>query len=82
MSIKTPYAPPITHIQYDISIHDFNIAMVNVSVGLAHDIIVDRLISNMRVYMTKKGYVIITNERHNSLTPKLFARKWGISLEV
>ena len=42
---------------------------------------VNRIIENIRVSMTKKGYATITNERHHSLTPKLLERKWGIGLE-
>ena len=34
--------------------HDFDRAMVNVSIGLAQDIIVDRLIGKIRVSMTKR----------------------------
>ena len=44
--------------------HEFDRAMVNVSIGLAHNIMVDRLIGNIKVSMTKKGYATITNERH------------------
>ena len=53
---QSPYAPPITYIQDDIDIHDFERAIVNVSIGIDHYLIVDRLIGNIRVSMTKKGY--------------------------
>ena len=55
--------------------------MVNVSIGLAQDIMVDRIIVNITVSMTKKGYATITNERHHLVTLELLARKWGIGLE-
>ena len=62
---QTPCDPPVTYIQYDTVIHEFNRVMVNVSIGLAQDIMVGRLIGNIRVSMTKKGYATITNERHH-----------------
>ena len=64
-----------------MAIHDFYRAMVNVSIGLAQDPTMDRLTGNIRVYMTKKGYTKIKNERHHSVTPELLARKWGIGSE-
>ena len=78
---QTTCATPITYIQDDMDINDSDRAMVNVSIGLAHYLMVDRLIGNIRVSITKKGYATITNERHNLVTPELLARKWGIGLE-
>ena len=65
-----------------MSIHDFDRAMVNVSIRLAQDIMVEKLIGNIRVSITKKGYAIITNERHHSVTPERLTRNWGIGLEM
>ena len=42
-----------------MAIHDFNRAMVNVSIGLAQDLMVDSLIGNIRVSMNKNGYAKI-----------------------
>ena len=78
---QTPCAPPVTYIQDYMSIHEFYRAMVNVSIWLAQHLMVDRLIGNIRVSMTKKGYATITNERHHSVKPELLAKKWGIGLE-
>ena len=36
---------------------------------------------NIRLYMTKKGYETITNERHHLVKLKLLSRKWVIYLE-
>ena len=72
--------PSVTYIQDDMAIHDFARAMVNVSVGLSQDFMVGKLIRNSRVYMTKKGYSTITNERQQLVTLELLARKWGIGL--
>ena len=55
--------------------------MVNVSIRLAQDIMVENLIGNIRVSMTKKKYAPISNERHHLVTPELLVRKWGIGLE-
>ena len=78
--IQTPCAPPVTYIQDDMAIHDFDRVMVNISVGLSRDLMVDRIIGNIRVSMTKKVYTTIKNKRHYSVTPELLAMKWGIGL--
>ena len=62
---------PVACIQDNMAIHDFGIAMVNVSIGLAQDIMMERLIGNIRVSMNKKGYATITNDRHYLVTPEL-----------
>ena len=77
---KTPYAPPVTYIQDKMAIHDFDRAMLYVSIGLAHYLMVGRLIWIIRVFMTKNGYATVTNERHHSVPPELLARKWGMVL--
>ena len=64
-----------------MAIHEFYRSMVNVSIGLAQDLVVDRLIGNIRVSMTKKGYATITNESHHLVTPKPLTKEWGIGLE-
>ena len=51
---QTPYAPPVTNIQDDMEIHDLSRAMLNVSIGLAHDLMLYRLIGNIRISMTKR----------------------------
>ena len=52
--IQTPYAPHVAHIQDNMDIHDFGRTMVNISIRLAQDLMVDRLIGNIRVCMTKR----------------------------
>ena len=51
---QTPCAPPVTYIQDDMDIHDFDREMVNVSIRVAQDIMVDRLLNNIRVSMIKR----------------------------
>ena len=55
--------------------------MVNFSIELAQDLMMDRILGNIKVYITKNGYATITNERHHLVTPELLTRKWGIGLE-
>ena len=76
---QTPCAPPVTYIQDEIAIHDFNRDMINVSIGLAEDLTVDRIIGNIRVSISK--YSTIIYEMHHSVTPELLTRKWVICLE-
>ena len=78
---QTPCAPPVTYIQYNMAIHDLDIDILNVSIWLAKYLIMDRPIGNIRVSMTKKGYVKIKNESHHLVTPQLLDKKWGIRLE-
>ena len=37
---QTSCAPPVTYIQDYMAIHDFDIVIVNVSIGLAYDLMV------------------------------------------
>ena len=66
--IKIPCDPPATYIQDSMVIHDFYRAMVNVSIELDQDLILDRLIVNIRVSMTSKVYAKNTNKRHHLVT--------------
>ena len=72
---QTPCDPPITYIQDEMAIHDFDRAMVDVSIGLAQDLMMDRKIGNIRVSMNKTLYATITIERHHSVTPELLENK-------
>ena len=51
VSSQKPCASPITRIQDDMSIHEFDRAMVNLSIILDQDRMVDRLIGNIRLYL-------------------------------
>ena len=77
---QTPCDPPVIYVQDDMSIHDFDRAMVNVSIRLSQDLVMDKLIWNTRVSMTKKEYARITNERHQLVALELLTRNWGIRL--
>ena len=56
-----------------MEIYDFNRDMINVSIGLAEDITVDRIIGNIRVSISK--YSTIIYEMHHLVTPELLTRK-------
>ena len=64
-----------------MEIHDFDRATVNVSIGLAKNLIMNRIIGNIRVSTTKKGYETIRSKSHQSIKPELLTRKWGMCLE-
>ena len=52
---RIPSAPPTVQRRYDSGIHDFDTSMANVSIGIAHDLMVDILIRNVRVSITRSG---------------------------
>ena len=56
---QTPCAPTVTYIQDDMFIHDFYRAMENIAIRLSQYLMVDRLMGNIRVSMTKKVYSTI-----------------------
>ena len=76
-----PTTPPITYTKDDITLHEFDCAMVSVSLGLVQDLMVDRLIANAKVQKICIGYTTLTNERHHGVTAGLLAKKWGIGIE-
>ena len=58
---QTPCAPPVTYIQGDTAIHGLDRLMVNLSIVLVQDLMVDSLIGNIRDSRTRKVYAKITN---------------------
>ena len=61
-------------------IHEFDRAMKNVSIGLAQYLMVDRMISKVRIKRTRSGLANYTDKRHHGTSADLLARKWGIVL--
>ena len=78
---NTPYSPPISELENDTKIHEFDRAMANLSLGLPENLIPARLIGQVQVGMTRKVYTTITNDRYHGIQPDFLARKWGIVLE-
>ena len=55
-----PGTPLTIHCIHDSVIHEFDRAMPNVFVGPAQDLMVERLISNVRARITRSGYATYT----------------------
>ena len=77
---KFPYAPPTIQCRYDSVIHEFYIAMANVSIWMAQYLMVDRLISKFRVNRTRSGFAAYTAKRHHGISAGILAIKWGMVL--
>ena len=50
-------------------------------IGLAQDLMVDRLISKVKVKITRSGLVTYTDKLHHGISADLLARKLGIGLD-
>ena len=55
--------------------------MENVSIGLDQDLMVDRLISNVRVKRKGSGFATHTYKQKHGISADLLARKWGIVID-
>ena len=64
-----PAAPPITKIQNDIAIHEFDRTLAAVSIELLPKLLVDSIICKVRTRMTRNGFVTITEDRHHGVSP-------------
>ena len=51
------------------------------SIGLAQDLMVDRLISKVRVKITRSGFITYTDKQHHGISTDLLATKWGIGID-
>ena len=76
-----PCAPPTIQCRYDPRIHEFDISMEKFSIGMAQDLMVDRLIKKVRIKRTRSGFATYTDKRHHRISADLLARKWGIGLD-
>ena len=56
-------------------------AMENVSIGLDQDLMVDILISKVRVKIPRSGFAIYTDRKHHGISADILAIKWGIGLD-
>ena len=81
VDIRVPCAPPTIQCRDDPGINELDIAMANVSIGLAQDLMVDRLIRNVRVKRTRGGFESHTDKRHHGIGADILERKWGIGIE-
>ena len=81
VEIIKPSAPPTMQCRYDLGISEFDMEMENFSIGLSQDFMVDRLISNVRVSITRIGYADNTDKRHHGISFDILERKWWIELD-
>ena len=55
--------------------------MSNVSIGMAQDLIVDRLISMFRFNRKRSGFATYIYKLHHGISADLLSRKWGIGID-
>ena len=55
--------------------------MSNVSIGLAQDLMVDILIRNVRVKITRGGSKAHIDKLHHGIGADILERKWGIGID-
>ena len=51
------------------------------SIGLAQDLMVDRLIIKVRVKISRSGFATYICKRHRGISTNLLAKKWGIRID-
>ena len=78
---RIPSAPPTIQWRDESEIHKFDITVANISIGLDQALLVDRLIINIRVMRTRRGYVTYTDKPHHGISADILARIWGIGLD-
>ena len=54
--------------------------MESVPIVMAHEFMVDILISNVRVKRTRSGFATYTDKQHRGISADILARKWGIEI--
>ena len=55
--------------------------MSNVYIGMYQYLMVERLISKVRVKRKRRVFATYTDKRHHRISADLLARKWGIGLD-
>ena len=55
--------------------------MANVSIGLAQGLMVERLISKIRIKITRSGFATYTDKQHHGISADILTRKWGIVID-
>ena len=70
-----PAAAPQMMVQDNMALYEFDGGMVHVSLGLAQDLMVDPVISNVKVTKTRIGYATIRNDRHHGISAELLAQR-------
>ena len=68
-----PSSPPTIQFRYESSIHKFDGYMANFFIGIAQELVVDRLISNVRARRTRSGSATYIDQRHHGIIADLLA---------
>ena len=78
---RVPCAPPTIQCIYELGIHEFDRAMEFVFIGLAHDLMVNRLISKIRVKIPRSGFATYTDKQHHKISADLLVIKWRVGID-
>ena len=76
-----PRTHPAIQCRDDSGIHSFDIAMENISIGIAHYFMVDRVFRNVRFRRTRSVYSTYISKRHHGLRSDMLTRNWWIVLD-
>ena len=78
---RVPCAPLTIQCRDDLGIHEFDRAMSNIPIVMDQALMVDRLIRNVRVKRTRRGFATYIYKRYHGISDDILVRKWGIGLD-
>ena len=70
-----PAAPPITQIQDDIAIQEFDRTLASISTGLIPELLAKSISCEVKTRMTRTSFATITDKRHHGISSELLAQK-------
>ena len=73
---RVPCTPPTNQCRDELVIHEFDRSMANFSIELAQNLIVDRLISKVRVKRTRSGFATYIDNQRHGISADILARKY------
>ena len=79
--MRVPCAPPTIKRRDDLGVHEFDRAMSNNTIVMDQALMVDRLISNVRVKRTRSGFATYIYKRHHGISDYILVIKWGVGLD-
>ena len=56
--------------------------MVKVSIGISQESMVDRIIRNVGVRITRSGFATYIDKQYNGISAYMLKMKWGIGLDT
>ena len=78
---RAPCAPLTIQCRDDSLINEFDRAMSNISIGLAQELMMERLIRKVRVKRKRSGFANCTDKQHHGIRTDILERKWEIGLD-